>query len=148
MSKPAQNAMSRWLNVPDNPLDHFGFVYKITHCDSGCYYLGKKQLIKRVRRKPLKGKKRHRIDHVESDWKSYWGSSNLLLEAVEKHGEQEFTREIISLHESKSELSMAELKLQLEYDVLNDPKSWNGIIHVRLSKRVGDPIEWAEKNEP
>tara|TARA_R110000824_G_scaffold526_8_gene3368 strand:+ start:4212 stop:4631 length:420 start_codon:yes stop_codon:yes gene_type:complete len=138
--------MSKWINIPDNPMDHFGFVYKITH-ESGCYYLGKKQIKRRIRRPPLKGKKRRRIDYVESDWKTYWGSSDNLLEAVKKYGEQEFTREFVSLHESKSELAMAELKLQLEHDVLNDPMSFNGIIHVRLSKKVGDPIEWANNND-
>jgi len=137
---------SRWVNVPDDPMDHFGFVYRITH-ESGAFYIGKKQFKRRIRRKPLKGKKRHRIDHVESDWKTYWGSSNLLLEAIEKYGEQQFTREIISLHQSKSELAMAELKLQLECDVLNDPISFNGIIHVRLSKKVGDPIGKAMSDE-
>lgn len=139
--------MSQWLNVPDNPMDHFGFVYRITHCDTGCYYLGKKQILRKIRRPPLKGKKRRRIDYVESDWKTYWGSSENLIEAVKKYGEQEFTREFVSLHESKSELALAELKLQLEHDVLNDPRCFNGILNIRLSKKVGNPIEWAMNNE-
>jgi hypothetical protein len=135
--------MSEWINIPDNPLDHFGFVYKISH-ESGAYYLGKKQLSRRIRRPPLKGKKRKRIDHVESDWRSYWGSSSNLIDAVNKYGEQQFTREFISVHESKHELALAELKVQMEHDVLNDPLCFNGIIHVRLSKRVGDPIAFAK----
>lgn len=139
--------MSQWLNVPDNPMDHFGFVYRITHCDTGAYYIGKKQLVRKIRRPPLKGKKRRRVDYVESDWKTYWGSSENLIEAVKKYGEQEFTREFVSLHESKSDLALAELKLQLEHDVLNDPKCFNGILNIRLSKKVGNPIEWAMNNE-
>jgi len=128
-------------------MNHFGFVYIIKHCDSGAFYVGKKQIRRKIRRPPLKGKKRKRIDYVESDWKTYWGSSEKLIEAVREYGEQEFTREFVSLHESKSELAMAELNLQLECDVLNDSRCFNGIIHVRLSKRVGEPIEWAMNND-
>lgn len=137
--------MSQWINVPDNPMNHFGFVYQIEH-ESGAYYIGKKQFVRKIRRPPLKGKKRRRIDHVESDWNSYWGSSENLIQAVKRYGEQEFTRTIISVHESKSELALAELKLQLEHDVLNDPRCFNGILNIRLSKKVGNPIEWAMSN--
>jgi hypothetical protein len=132
--------MSEWVCVPDDYMDHLGFVYQITHIDTGCYYIGKKQFLKRIRRKPLKGRKRARICHVESDWKKYWGSSNALLAAVEKHGEDAFIRRVLSVHDNKRDLAYAELKIQVGRDVLDDPLCYNGIINVRLSKPVGDPI--------
>jgi hypothetical protein len=133
--------MSDWIGVPDNIEDYLGFIYVITHVESGAYYIGKKQTTRKLRRKPLKGQKRVRICHVESDWKTYWGSSKTLLEAVEKHGEDAFERRIVRLCKSKFELSYEELKLQMQYNVLDDPLSFNGILNVRLSKPVGNPIE-------
>lgn len=137
--------MSDWQGVPERHLRHLGFVYVITHIDSNSTYIGKKQFKKKLRRKPLKGKKRVRLDDVESDWRTYWGSSNALLDAIKKHGEAAFVRRIISVHDSKRELAYAELKLQVEQDVLNNPRSWNSMINVRLSCPVGDPIAFARK---
>lgn len=138
--------MSEWINAPESPMDHFGFVYKITHTDSGAYYIGKKQFKRRIRRQPLKGKKRRRIDWVESNWKDYWGSSGNLLEAVGKHGERAFRREILAVCESKSEMAYRELAYQISHDVLADKRSFNGIINVRLSRPVGDPISEAMRS--
>ena len=52
------------------PEDRFGFIYEITNITNGKKYIGKKQMVRRIKRKPLKGKKRKRIDFIESDWKS------------------------------------------------------------------------------
>ncbi len=140
--------MTEWQGVPDDYMDHFGFVYLIKHRETGCSYIGKKQFKKRLRRKPLKGKKRHRIDWVESDWKTYWGSSENLLEAVAREGEESFDRFVMRVCDSKFEMAYEELIAQIANNVLNDPKSFNGIINVRLSKPVGDPIKKArETNE-
>jgi hypothetical protein len=138
--------MSDWVRAPDNPMDYMGFVYMITHMETGCYYIGKKQTRKRVRRKPLKGKKRHRICWLESDWRSYWGSSEKLLEAIEREGKDAFCREVIRLCKSKHELAYEELSMQMANNVLEDPLSFNGILNIRLSKPVGDPIAHARKN--
>jgi len=137
--------MSDWINAPDNPMGHFGFVYVITHKE-GPYYVGSCQFKRKVRRKPLKGQKRKRICWVESKWKSYWGSSKNLLEAVEQEGKDAFVREIASVHESRFDLSYAEAQLQFDLNVLQDKMSWNGIIQIRLGKPVGDPIAHARKN--
>lgn len=133
--------MSDWIGVPDDYSDYLGFIYVIKHIESGAFYIGKKQWFRKVRRKPLKGKKRVRICHVESDWKKYWGSSSNLLEAVEKYGEDAFERRIVKPCKSKFELSYEELKMQMQCDVLDNPLSFNGILNVRLSKPVGNPIE-------
>ena len=66
--------------------DYYGFVYRITNLVNGYDYVGRKYFKSKRKLKPLKGRilKRHRI--VETDWKTYWGSSKRLLEDVEKHG--------------------------------------------------------------
>ncbi len=110
------------------------FVYKISHLNGPEYYIGKCTFWKQLKRPPLKGKKRIRKDLVPSKWKKYWGSSDKFNEFVEKQGEQNFKREILSLHKSKSSVAYEELMQQIKHDVLRDPNSFNGIINVRLSK--------------
>ena len=125
---------SRWIGVPDSLEEYEGFVYKITHQKTGKYYIGKKTFWKKLRRKPLKGKKRVRKDVVESKWRDYWGSSKKFTEYVEKEGKNKFTRQIIRLCKTKSELSYQELLYQIKFDVLNDEDSFNGIIQVRINR--------------
>jgi len=60
----------------------FGFIYEITNKVNGKKYIGKKQCVRKIRRKPLKGKTRNRIDHKESDWKTYTSSSSELNEDI------------------------------------------------------------------
>ena len=110
-----------------------GFVYMIQHEPTGIFYIGKKQLTRRVRLKPLKGKKRHRIVHKDSDWKKYEGSSKQLGIYLSSSKEG-WTFTILKYCKSKSELAYEELKLQMQHDVLRNNKSLNGIINVRLSK--------------
>ena len=62
----------------------FGFVYLITNTVSDMKYIGKKQIEKRTKRPPLKGKKRKRIIIGESDWKTYTGSSDRLNADIEE----------------------------------------------------------------
>jgi hypothetical protein len=115
--------------------DDFGFIYKITNIVNNKFYIGCKQLKKRIRRKPLKGKKRKRIDYVESDHDKYWGSCNELHDDIKKYGENFFKRELLFYCKSKWMLKYLELKTQIIFDVMN-PKtnSYNGIINVRLCK--------------
>ena len=47
----------QWEELP------FGFVYLITNTVDGKKYIGKKQIEKKTKRPPLKGKKRKRIIH-------------------------------------------------------------------------------------
>lgn len=128
--------MSDWKNVPDNITDYFGFVYKITKLnavdDEKYYYIGCKQLQKKVTKKPLKDKKRKRIEYKESDWKNYWGSSKELLAEIEKLGEDHFKKEILHLCTCKWELKFLEMKEQMLHNVLLDDRSWNGIVNIRL----------------
>jgi hypothetical protein len=110
----------------------FGFIYEIYNKKTDKKYIGKKQMISKIRRKPLKGKKRARIDFKESDWKSYTGSSNDLNDDIKKYGKDNFTFTILKFCNSKWELAYFECKIQLEKDVLLREDYYNGIINVRI----------------
>ena len=117
-----------------SPNEFFGFIYEITNTINGKFYIGKKQCLRKIKRKPLKGKTRNRIDHKESDWKSYVGSSNDLLEDIQKYGKENFTFKILKLCNSKWELSYFEAKEQMARDVLLIEGSYNGILNLRIGK--------------
>lgn len=114
----------------------FGFIYTITNnaINPSKHYIGKKQCLSRIKRKPLKGKTRNRIDHKESDWKTYTGSSKELNEDIEKYGKENFEFVILEWCGSKFELGYKEIKLQILKDVLLNENYYNGIINCRLGK--------------
>lgn len=116
--------------------DAFGFIYEITNNALSVpkKYIGKKQCVSKIRRKPLKGKKRARLDQKESDWKSYTGSSRELNEDIEKYGKENFTFIILEWCNSKFELGYKEIKLQLIHDVILKESFYNGIINCRLGR--------------
>ena len=110
----------------------FGFIYEITNNINNKKYIGKKQCKSKIKRKPLKGKTRNRIDFKESDWKSYTSSSNILNEEILKHGKENFTFKILKTCDSKWELAYEEIKEQINRDVLLKDDYYNGIINVRI----------------
>ena len=110
----------------------FGFIYEITNKVNGKKYIGKKQCIRKIKRKPLKGKTRNRIDHKESDWKTYTSSSNELNEDIQKYGKENFEFRILKICGSKWELGYEEIKEQIARDVLRRNDYYNGIINVRI----------------
>ena len=114
----------------------FGFIYEITNnaLPEPKKYIGKKQCVSKIRRKPLKGKKRARLGQKESDWKTYTGSSKELNEDIKKYGKENFTFVILEWCSSKFELGYKEIKLQLHHDVLLKECFYNGIINCRLGK--------------
>ena len=114
----------------------FGFIYEISNnaLSEPKKYIGKKQCISRVKRKPLKGKTRNRIDHKESDWKTYTGSSNDLNADIAKYGKDKFTFTILEWGGSKWELGYKEIKRQIEQDVILSEHFYNGILNVRIGK--------------
>lgn len=125
---------SEWVGVPDDIAPYQGFVYQITCLKNGRKYIGKKFFWKALRRKPLKGKKRVRIDRVESDWRSYWGSCRVLLEDVERYGKESFKREILGCYESKFMCAYEEAKKQFDVGVLFSDIYYNEIINIRLRR--------------
>ena len=117
--------------IPENA---FGFIYEITNTINGKKYIGKKQMTRKIRRKPLKGKKRKRIDYIESDWKTYTGSSDALNLDISTLGIDKFIFKILKFCNSKFELSYFEAKIQFEKDVLLNEDYYNGIINCRIGK--------------
>lgn len=80
----------------------FGFVYKITHLETGRMYIGKKFFTK-SKTKQVKGKKKK--VRVPSDWENYWGSNKTLKEEIEKNGKEGYKREVLHLCKTRSECS-------------------------------------------
>ena len=118
--------------VDELPADCEGFVYIITNQTNGRKYIGKKLAKFKVTKPPLKGKKNKRRSTKESDWRTYWGSSDHLLSDVEKLGEENFTREILHYCQSRGMLSYLEAKEQFDREVLLSDDYYNGIINVRV----------------
>lgn len=123
-----------WKVYQAVPEDAFGFIYEIVNTLNGKKYIGKKQMVKRIKRLPLKGKKRKRIDFVESDWKCYTGSSDKLNIDIASLGKDKFVFKIIRFCENKFELSYFETKYQFDNDVLLKEDYYNGIINCRIGK--------------
>lgn len=96
-------------NFKPSKSDH-GFVYIITienpETKKPNYYIGCKKFYKRIKRKPLKGKKRNRICYVESDWKTYTSSSKTLNEWINMGSS--FEREVLKIVGSQWELNYFE----------------------------------------
>ena len=118
--------------VDELPADCEGFVYIITNLTNNKKYIGKKLARFKVTKPPLKGKKNKRRSTKESDWRTYWGSSDHLNADVEELGEENFTREILHYCQSKGMLSYLEAKEQFDREVLLSDDYYNGIINVRV----------------
>lgn len=129
--------------------DVVGFVYLITNLETNRKYVGKK-LSKRSKTKTVKGKKKK--VKVDSDWKTYYGSSKTLLEDVEKYGKQKFCREILHFCYSKSECTYLEAKEQFLRNVLESEEYYNDWIMCRIRKsnlkknQEGDHGEFSNGN--
>jgi len=95
----------------------FGFIYRIKELHTGKEYIGKKQFFF-VRRKVVAGKKNRSKKTLESDWKTYTGSSTHLNDAIKQHGIENYQFIIESLHKTKASLSYAEVHRQISEDVL------------------------------
>jgi len=119
----------------------FGFIYEITNLVTNKKYIGKKQCFSRIKRKPLKGRTRNRIDSKESDWKTYTSSSNDLNEEIKKHGKENFTFKILRTCDSKWALAYYEIKEQIDRDVLFKDEYHNGIINCRIGKAPKAELE-------
>jgi len=128
-----------WLyeNKPfeDTPEEYQGFVYCITELDTGKKYIGKKFFWKPKTLPITKTRKRRVKTRVESDWRSYYGSSDAVKQLVESKGEDGFKREILRLCKTKGECSYYEAKLQFEYDVLLSDEYYNEFIGCKIHSK-------------
>ena len=118
--------------VEELPEDCEAFVYLITNLKNHKMYIGKKLSKFKTTKKPLKGRKNKRRGTKESDWKTYWGSSESLISDVQSLGEDKFTREILYFCPSRGVASYLEAQEQFERKVLETDEYYNGIINVRI----------------
>ena len=123
--EPTEEELSQWQ----------GFVYMITERSSDKKYIGKKFFWSRRRLPPLKGKTRKRIVIKESDWKTYYGSSEDLKTLVEERGVDNYYREILRLCKTKGECSYYEAKEQFERDVLLKDDYYNEFIGCKIHSK-------------
>ena len=108
----------------------FGFVYCIHNLVDKKRYIGKK-FFTVAGRKQVKGKKKK--IRKPSDWETYWGSNNTLIDDVKKHGEDKFIREILYICSNRSDCAYLELKEQIDRRVLERGDYYNDWIMVKVT---------------
>ena len=118
--------------ITELPEDCEAFVYLITNLTNNKKYVGKKLAKFKTTKPPLKGKKNKRRGYKESDWRTYWGSSDHLNADVVELGEDKFRREILYYCPSRGVASYLEAREQFERRVLETDDYYNGIINVRV----------------
>ena len=131
----------------DDIAGNAGFVYEITDTLNGKKYIGKKKLSSTRTLKPLKGQKRKRRVVSESDWESYYGSSEEVKALVEEFGSDRFRRKVLRLCKTTAEMSYFELKEQIENDVLLKPDEYyNAFVGARINRSHLKHLQIFENN--
>lgn len=124
--------------VEELPDDCVGFVYLITNLTTQRKYIGKKLAkfsrtsYKTVKLKNGEKKKKKVRSKIDSDWLTYYGSSEELNSDVISQGKEYFSREILFFCKSKAECSYIEAREQFIRKVLESDDYYNGQISVRV----------------
>jgi hypothetical protein len=114
-----------------DPKKLYGFVYLIENLANGRKYIGKKLFFFKGF-KTVKKKKKRIL--VESDWKTYYGSSNALQKDIDELGKDNFRRDILHLCVSKSECSYLEMYEQITRKAILLDEFYNDQIRVRVTR--------------
>ena len=115
-----------------------GFVYIITNTVTGRMYIGKKlakfskTTYKTVKLKNGTKKKKKIRGKIDSDWRTYYGSSDELLKDIAQLGQENFRREVLFYCKSRAETSYIEAREQFSRRVLESKDYYNGQISVRV----------------
>ena len=117
------------------PDEFQGFVYMVTELDTGKKYIGKKFFWKPKILPVTKTRKRRVRTRVESDWRTYYGSSKEVQTLVEEKGKDNYIREILKLCKTKGECSYYEAKYQFEFDVLLSDEYYNEFIGCKIHSK-------------
>ena len=121
--------------VTTAPEEYVGFVYEILDSLNQKRYIGKKLMWTTKKLPPLKGKKNKRHKRIETDWQSYYGSSDKLNAERKVTGNQHFKRKILIWCANKNQMSYHETRLHFELEVLLKDEYYNGIISCRITNR-------------
>ena len=116
---PWQGAME------DASEDFYGFLYRITHKETGKWYIGRKSLVS-VRRKKVPGQTRRKVEKKESDWRNYRSSSKELQAWIDEEGLDAFEFIILGYCTHRSSLRYAETYLLVTTHALLTDESLNG----------------------
>ena len=132
----------KWLyenkEYDETPDEYQGFVYLITELDTRKMYIGKKFFWKPKTLPITKSRKRRVKTRVESDWRTYYGSSITVQNLVEKKGLDNWKREILKLCKTKGECSYYEAKEQFARDALLSTEYYNEFIGCKIhAKHLG-----------
>lgn len=106
-----------WENTLDDFSDYEGFVYRITHKETGKSYIGKKSYWSRTTKK-VEGRKNRKRFVNESDWKKYTSSEPEVKKLVKELGPEKFHFEILRHCKNKRELTYFETYYQFKENVL------------------------------
>lgn len=135
--------MDQWLYPEDtNPLDYEGFVYLITNTQSGRMYVGRKYTFVQ---------KKTRIVG-ESNWRTYYGSSDELKADIKKLGKDAFKREILHFCRTRGETNFKEVEEQFNRKVLHallpngERAYYNGNIMSRYFARTPESYAAVSEN--
>jgi len=132
-------------SINDIPIENsIGFIYCITHKETGKFYIGKKNLqsitnkklgkkeikLQEQETKNIRGRKPTKKTVIaESNWLIYTGSCIELNNLIKKEGRDNFIFEILKFCISKKQLSYNEIKYQILNECLEYPENtWNGNI--------------------
>lgn len=135
MTEPIQPVPKDWIYngkpIVEPPEGYIGFIY-IIYLPDGRKYVGKK-LWNFKKTKQVKGKKKKYL--AESDWKTYFGSSDEVKQEVVKHGCDKFDREILHMCKTKGELNYMETWEIFKRKALLDDTYVNGWVSCRITKK-------------
>jgi hypothetical protein len=121
-------------DIEDLGKDVFGFIYVTTHIHTGKKYIGKKSLQHNIKKKLTKkqiaeqtGPGRRKVTEKvqkESDWKTYYGSSEFIKNLIKEGKQDELSREIIQVVSNKKLLTYYEMKHLFMNEVLENQDKW------------------------
>jgi flagellar basal body-associated protein FliL len=108
-----------------------GFVYLIYNPQSNKKYIGKKLFYSS---KTIQKNNKKRKIKVQSDWQTYNGSNQSLLQDIQNHSPA-LKKEILYLCYSKSQCSYLEAKEQFQRNVILNDEYYNDWISVKVTRK-------------